>query len=545
MQNALDTYTNCAYATNVPRDLFANQIQAADPVPHYSLMAAQQSYKSILKSNMNNQSLTLPDGFVVICKEDCPTCTMIEPVLQQLGAHETPLTIFSQDNPQFPSGMSQVHDDTSLEVSYRLDIETVPTLLRVEEGREVARIFGWSKFEWQTVTGIESLGSELPDMRPGCGSKSVEPGIAEELAVRFGDAVVGAREVRIGPQEDDIEACYDREWSDGLPVVPPTPERVVRMLAGTHRRPDDVVGIVPPNQVKVTVQKVAINAVMAGCKPEYLPVVLAAVEAACIDEFCMHGVSATTYFSSPVVIVNGPITKAIGMNSGINALGPGNRANATIGRALNLVIRNVGGSKPGGVDRSAMGNPGKYTFCFAENLDNSSWESLPNMVTTYNGASFRNPLDANKSTVTLFAGDGVQPVADQRSRVASSLAKSFALSLRSVCHPKLAMAADAMLLVSPEHSRTFEAAGWSKERLLSELTSLLQMPTPELVRGVDGIEEGVPSANLRGLDLIPKFRPGGLLIARVGGTAGMFSGIVSGWAASGPRGSQPVTVEIK
>jgi hypothetical protein len=124
--------------------------------------------------------------------------------------------------------------------------------------------------------------------------------------------------------------------------------------------------MVPPDLAPCTVEKVAINAVMAGCKPEYMPVVLAAVEAALIDEFGMHGVLCTTMFCGPLVIVNGPISRRVGMNSGVNALGQGNRANASIGRALQLVIRNVGGGRPGEVDRSALGTPGKYTFCFAE-----------------------------------------------------------------------------------------------------------------------------------------------------------------------------------
>jgi hypothetical protein len=148
------------------------------------------------------------------------------------------------------------------------------------------------------------------------------------------------------------------------------------MLRGTERAADEVVGLIPPNQAPCTVEKVAINAVMAGCKPEYMPVVLAAVEAALIDDFCLHGLLATTYFSGPVVVVNGPVTKAIGMNSGVNALGQGNRANATIGRTLQLVVRNVGGGRPGEIDRSTMGNPGKYTFCFAEKEDDSPWEPL-------------------------------------------------------------------------------------------------------------------------------------------------------------------------
>lgn len=478
---------------------------------------------------------TLPDGLIAIVKRDCPTCVLIEPVLGQLAASETPLTVLTQDDPNFPSNVPHVVDDTSLERSYRLQIEIVPTLIRVEGGNEIGRIAGWNRAEWESFTGLENLGEELPEWRPGCGSRSVEPGIAEELAIRFGDTTLRARRIELGPLEDDVESCFERGWTDGLPVVPPTEARVLRMLQSTDRAPDDLVGIIPPNQVECTVEKVALNAVMAGCKPEYMPVVLAAVEAACIDEFCMQGVLATTYFSGPVVIVNGPIARAIGMNSGINALGQGNRANATIGRALQLVIRNVGGGRPGGIDRATLGNPGKYTFCFAEREDGSPWEPL----------SVERGYPPGTSTVTLFAGDSVQAVMDNISRTPESLARSLAASLRSVAHTKMAMVSDALLVISPEHSDVFQAAGWSKARLYQELDVLLQLPTRELARGANGIAEGVPAHVIGDREWLPKFRPGGLLIVRAGGTAGSFSAIIGGWAASGPRGSQPVTQEIK
>ncbi len=474
----------------------------------------------------------LNDGLTVVVKHDCPTCTLIEPVLKQLAASPIPLTIYTQDDPAFPAGIVNVVDDTSLEHSFHLDIEIVPTLIRSEGGKEVARTVGWSREQWQTTTGLEGLGEALPDYRPGCGSRSVEPGIAEELAIRFGDQKLNARRVAVAPLEDDVEACFERGWTDGLPVIPPIEGRVLRMLEGTTRAPHEVVGVIPPNQVECTVEKVAINAVMAGCKPEYMPVVLAALEAACIDEFCMHGLLATTYFSGPVVIVNGPIAKAIGMNSGVNALGQGNRANATIGRALQLVIRNVGGGQPGGVDRATLGNPGKYTFCFAEDEAGSPWEPL----------SVERGFAPGTSTVTLFAGDGVQGIFDQQSRTPESLARTFAACLRVVAHPKLALAADAFLVVSPEHGRVFREAGWSKTRLRQELDTLLQFPGSDLVRGVDGIAEGMPAQF--GNTTVPKFRPGGLNIVHAGGTAGLFSAIIGGWVASGPTGSQSVTKEI-
>ena len=150
----------------------------------------------------------------------------------------------------------------------------------------------------------------------------------------------------------------------------------MRMLAGTSRAPQEVVAVAPPDLVELTIEKIAINAVMAGCLPEYLPWVIAAIEAVCTDEFNMHGVLATTMPVGPVIVCNGPGTRAIGMNSGVNVLGQGNRANLTIGRALQLTIRNVGGGRPGEVDRAAHGNPGKLSFCFAEDEVGSPFSSL-------------------------------------------------------------------------------------------------------------------------------------------------------------------------
>ena len=245
---------------------------------------------------------------------------------------------------------------------------------------------------------MRALGLGLPEQRPGCGSLTTDPNIADELAIRFGGVTFESEKVDIGDYEDEHEACFDRDWTDGLPVVPPTRVRVHRMLQGTRRDPSEVLGRMPPDYEPCTVEKVAINAVMAGCRPDYMPVVIAAVEAVLDEAFSLHGVVATTMFVGPIVIVNGPIRKTIGMNSGVNALGQGNRANSTIGRALQLVIRNVGGGKPGGVDRATFGTPGKVGFCFAENEEDSCWEPL----------SVERGIAPGKSAVTLFAGYGVR-----------------------------------------------------------------------------------------------------------------------------------------
>ena len=474
--------------------------------------------------------MQLPDGLIAVVKRDCPTCVAVVPVLEQLAAATT-LTVVTQDDPDWPEHVTRL-DDTSLELSWRLQVHTVPTLVKVEGGIEVERTEGWLRPTWESFTGVGGLGRDLPEHRPGCGSRSVEWGVEQELDRRYGGRVLSSRQVELADLEDGVEAAYDRGWTDGLPVVPPTEARVLRMLTGTTRDPAEVVAVVPPDLVECTVEKVAVNAVLAGCLPEHLPVVLTAVAAACTDAFNAHGLLATTYFSSPVVVVNGPLARAIGMNSGGNALGQGNRANATIGRALQLVIRNVGGGRPGEVDRAALGNPGKYTFCFAEAEDGSPFEPLH----VSRGAA------PGSSAVTLFAGAGVSPVVDQRSRTPESLVRTFALALRAVAHPKLAQAFDAMLVVCPEHGRVLRDAGWDRARLMAELEPLLELSAEDLRRGADGIDEGMPP----GLDLTPlqKFRPGGLLVVHAGGTAGMFSAVIGGWA-SGQSGSEPVTKEIR
>jgi|JRHI01.1.fsa_nt_gi hypothetical protein len=472
----------------------------------------------------------LPDGLVAIVKRDCPTCNLVAPVLATLAADSVPLTVYSQDDPTFPDGV-RVVDDRNLQMSFALDLDTVPTLLCVSGGREVARTVGWSRDAWRDITGRADLGETLPEHRPGCGSRTQDPAIAEAHAVATLLPKLHSRRVELGEEEDDAEACFERGWSDGLPVVPPTPARVARMLTGTTRAPDEVVAVVPPDLVECTVEKVAINAVMAGCRPEYLPVVLASVEAACTDEFNMHGLLATTWFSGPLVVVNGPIARAVGMNSGVNAMGQGNRANAAIGRALQLVVRNVGGGRPGEIDRSTLGQPGKYTFCFAEDEAGSPWEPL----------HVERGFAKSASTVTLFAAEGPRGIIDQLSRTPESLARSFAACLRATTHPKLVLAFDAMLVVSPEHARVFRDAGWTKARLHEELGSLLQIDGSEIVHGAGGIAEGLPEAFAG--STLPKFRDGGLLIVHAGGGAGLFSAIIGGWA-SGSLGSEAVTVGV-
>jgi len=472
----------------------------------------------------------LPEGLIAIVKRECATCAMVEPVLASIASHST-LTVYTQDDPEFPSSVPHVHD-ADLAVSWHNEIETVPTLIRVENGVETARTFGWNRDEWRAITGIPLLGDDLPAMRPGCGSLSVDPDLVDKLRARFTGSVLTARHVEMASAEDEFESMFNRGWTDGLPVIPPTPERVLRMLAGTTRAPDDIIAVAPPDLVPLTVEKVAINAVMAGCKPEYMPWVIAALEAVCNDKFNMHGVLATTMPVGPVIVCNGPGTKRIGMNSGINAFGQGNRANMTIGRAVQLTIRNVGGGRPGEVDRATHGNPGKLSFCFAEDEDGSPFGTL----------AAERGVDPGVDAVTVFAGEGPRCAVDQLARTADELTNSFAACLRTVMHPKSVMTFDVLLVVSPDHSRIYAEAGWDRDRMLAALYERLQIDSNTILRGADGMAEGLPD---RFRDrVVPKFRPGGILLAHAGGGAGLFSSIIAGWA-NGEMGSQPVTRAVR
>lgn len=472
----------------------------------------------------------LPDGLVIVVKRDCATCVMVIPVVQRLTNESNgsvPCTVFTQDDPSFPEGVTAIHD-ADLAVSWHHNFETVPTLIRVENGREVARTVGWVRSEWRAITGISDLGSDLVEFRPGCGSLSVDPDHADELRVRHSGSILHARRIDFAEREDDMEALFARGWTDGLPVVPPTEARVMAMLQGTSRAPQEIVAIAPPDLVELTVEKVAINAVMAGCMPEYLPWVIAALVAVCTDEFNMHGVLATTMPVGPVIVCNGPGTRAIGMNSGVNVFGQGNRANLTIGRAVQLTIRNVGGGRPGEIDRAAHGMPGKLSFCFAEDETGSPWSSL----------AVSRGIDPNTDAVTVFAGEGPRCVVDQLARQPEQLATSLAECLRTVQHPKLPFAFDALLVVGPEHARVFADANWDRNRVTEFIAARLQLAGVDIVRGAHGMTEGV-SELFRDATL-PKFRPGGILLAHAGGGAGLFSAIIGGWA-NGTTGSNPVT----
>jgi hypothetical protein len=284
---------------------------------------------------------------------------------------------------------------------------------------------------------------------------------------------------------------------------------------------------------EATVEKIAINAVMAGCKPEYLPVLIAGIEAICTDEFNIHGVTATTMGASPVMIVNGPIREKIGMNSGLGALGAGNRANATIGRALRLVVRNVGGASTGGVERSTLGNPMKFTMCFAEHEDRSPWPAL----------HVERGFKTEDSVVTVFAmTSGPIHIVDQTARSAKDIGGTLGLGLDGTFSPKMRnLPVDVLLVVCPEHLDTLTREGpYSKEDLRARIQEVTTQPGADLsVDGalkVDKVATAPPGAKFASTEYIH--------IVVAGSEAGKFSSAFHGWS-TGPRGSISVSKKIE
>jgi hypothetical protein len=328
---------------------------------------------------------------------------------------------------------------------------------------------------------------------------------------------------------DPFEALFERGVTDGLPVVPPTRERVAAMIAGSGREGGELIAFVPPNFGRATVEKIAVNAVMAGCRPDYMPVVIAGAEAMCDDAFDLHGVSATTNFPSPLFIVNGPARTALDINCGAGCFGPGWRANGTIGRALRLIVANLGGASARTMSMSTMAHPGRYTYCIGEHEEQNPWDSL----------AVEHGFAPTDSTVAAFAGEAPHGVYDHQSRNARDLLITISKSLEVLSHSKSTHHGDTLVVFSPEHARTIADDGWSKADMREFLWHRLRKPVSELVPGLDG-GEGLPPRVLAKFSnpetdttLIAKFRePSNIKFLVAGGTAGRFSAVIHGWTFS-------------
>ncbi len=268
-----------------------------------------------------------------------------------------------------------------------------------------------------------------------------------------------------------IDAHYqERGWTDGLPIVPPTEDAVAEFLTQTDRDPREIVGVLPPRQGEATVEKIAANAVMAGCRPEYFPVVLAAIEALTDPLFNLDSIQATTHPVAPLIVVNGPIVQAIGLNAGYNAFGQGVRANLTIGRAVRLVLMNVGGGLPGTGDRSTQGSPAKIAYCVAENEAENPWEPL----------HVEAGLPADVSTVTVFGCEGPHNIQDHYSNTGLGVLLTIAGAMGQAGSNNLLSAGWPLLSLGPEHAATIARDGYTKRQVKEFLFEHARFPFARL-----------------------------------------------------------------
>ncbi|MFQ5657553.1 MAG: hypothetical protein ACE5G5_08445 [Candidatus Methylomirabilales bacterium] len=329
------------------------------------------------------------------------------------------------------------------------------------------------------------------------------------------------------------EIFFARGWTDGLPIVPPTEDRVEAMLQFLDRDPGEVVGVLAPRYGKATLEKIAINATMAGCLPAYFPVVVAAIEAIVDEEFNLNGVQSTTHVAAPLLVINGPVRHALEINGGPNCFGQGFRANATIGRAVRLCMVNIGGGVPGTTDKATFGHPGKYTYCVAENEEISPWEPL----------HVERGFGPEQSTVTVFAAEAPHNVSDHTSRSARGVLTTVADTMATMGNNTMYKRGEMAVVISPEHAATIAAEGWSKQDVKEFLFQEARRPVAELVRAGEyygevtwqkywprWVDRSNPTA------LIPVVnRPQDFLVFVAGGAAGRFSLVIPGWGDMGIR----------
>ena len=308
---------------------------------------------------------------------------------------------------------------------------------------------------------------------------------------------------------DDEGALFDsfveRGWTDGLPVVPPTEERVGGALEAGGRSPSDILGTEPVRGRVVTAEKAAVNAVMAGCLPEYFPIVAAALEAMCEPQFNLHAVTVSTMGAAILTVVNGPAARRIGLGSGVSVFGPGNRANATIGRAIRLVIMNVTGAKPGELDKATMGHAGKYTWCMAEGEETSPWEPL----------HVERGFSEDESAVTVFPGLSPIPVTSG-DEDPEAILRGFEDAMFAAGTGQ----DEVVVVLSPELLGHFRRAGWSKRRVQE---TMFEIATRE--------RDGAVARSVSSPDAVR--------VLTAGGAAGGFASVIPLWGSG--SNSQSVT----
>jgi hypothetical protein len=403
-------------------------------------------------------------------------------------------------------------------------VTTVPTIVLVgHDGLVAGTVTGWdqralagllSEAGRQLGAGLAAPPETEPLSKPGCSSKAaIDPELAAAMSGQGGG--------------DEPEEMFERGWTDGLPVIPPTAERVEAMLGG--RDGAESLGLVPPAMGEATLARVAACAVLAGCRPAYFPVVAAAARAVLDPAFNLHGQAVTTQPAGQLVVVNGPVREAIGLNGGMGALGPGFRANLTIGRAVRLLVSLTGGAMPGAMDRATLGHMGKLGFCIAEDEEVSPWAPL----------HVERGFARGQSVVTVIGSDAPLSISDHRSRTPEDLAYVLAWAAASAWSTNWWPLADpSVFVICPEHAEMFRGAGWTKQRLRRFMFDAVHKPAGQLRRG-----ETTPAVHAAAPDaLVPKWAsPEAIVLLVAGGEAGRYSAVLGPCTG---MGSQIVSREV-
>jgi hypothetical protein len=337
-----------------------------------------------------------------------------------------------------------------------------------------------------------------------------------------------AKQVEVSDTAEAIEFYYEKGWTDGLPIIPPTEGSIRAMIDAAGIEPDDEITFIETRQVSVTAEKAAINAVMAGCKPEYMPVIVAALKGIGDPRYSYHGPSTSTGGSAVFMLVNGPIAQELDINHGDNLFGPGWRANATIGRAVRLIMRNVIGTMPGLLDRSTIGHAGKYTFCIAENEAGSPWPPV----------HVERGFKPDQNAVTVFAALAPHQFYNQLSNTAEGILTTACAYMRisggGGKQPQY------IIVISGEHMDVIANEGWSKDDIKrfcfeNTQTSVAELKRINVVPGEIG-----PDDETKMFSLVTS--PEDFIVVAAGSEAGAFSAFVPGWG--GKVATESVTMEI-
>ena len=505
---------------------------------------------------------------LVVLETDCPTCRLTLPYLKRLsdalGGGGGRIVGVSQDGREETGALVARYEigfpvlmDEGLTVSDALDPPSVPAFFLVgSDGRVRRSSVGFDKVELNGIAEamLAEIGLQprviaepddgVPDIKPGCTSRHLEPrtevsgGAAVEPIDLMPEKGSRASRLEVPDDVDPYEYCMSAGYSPFLPVVPPTAERVDAFLEHVPLAPDTVLGLVPPCYGAATVEKVVANAVMAGCTPEFMEVLFPMVRAACDERFNLHGVQATTHSATPLAILSGPAAARVGFASGAGVFGNVSRANSTVGRALQLVMTNLGGARPGEIDMATLASPGRFSYCIAENHAESPWGPL----------HADRGLAETDSAVTLFAGAGLTVVSEHTARTGSGVLRTVAATLATVWSWRNCRRAEAVVVLCPEHASTLAADGFTKDGARDFLFENTGVP----LRAYE--HEGTEGTHLRDqyeevvIDGEPHYRkfsdPSQIVVIVAGGTAGKFSGVIGGWLA-GPRGSQAVTYPVR